>query len=66
MKDWQPTPGLGVTPVRGWLFCYLRSRVLTVKRFSCSRSGCRIIWQTSVEFGISFLYSTGTCHMAQL
>jgi len=21
--------------------------VLTVKRFSCSRSGCRIIWQTS-------------------
>jgi len=47
MKDWQPTPMLGAIPVRGRLFCYLGSKVLTVKRFSCSRSGCRIIWQIS-------------------
>jgi hypothetical protein len=47
MKDSQPTPGLGAIPVRGRLFCCLEWKVLAVKRFSCSRSGCRIIWQTS-------------------
>ncbi len=51
MKDRQPIPRPGAIPVRGWLFCYLGSKVLTVKRFSCSRSACRIIGQTSCRSG---------------
>ena len=39
-SNWeQPSPSLA-RMMKTW------SRVLTVKRFSCSRAGCRIIWQT--------------------
>jgi len=53
MKDWQPTPSPAAVPVRGRLFCYLGSRVLMVKRFRCSRSGCLSFGGPPAELGFS-------------